>query len=208
MNRVLLTLTILIFICFNSQCTSTQKFVLEEPQADKSLVVGAIVVENVGLEDVYEAKKANIVVIIVGNSIQAGKESAQGYRVKTNPDGYYVLPNVPPGSYVIKGLELDLGYETHMLIGSYWDSNLQIYRPEHLMIDYTVPVWPAVSNERIINLNIRYFKIDAAQRIAYDTFKRIDSASVSLPQIRHTMPNPLDYFKVQYPASNWFQEVK
>ena len=84
MNRVLLTLTILIFICFNSQCTSTQKFVLAEPQADKSLVVGAILVENVGLEDVYEAKKANIVVTIVGKSIEAGKESTEGYRVKTN----------------------------------------------------------------------------------------------------------------------------
>jgi hypothetical protein len=208
MNRVLMTLTILIFICFNSQCTPTQKFVLEEPQADKSLVVGAIVVENVGLEDVYEAKKANIVVIIVGKSIKQGEEFAQGYRVKTNPDGYYTIPNVPPGSYVIKGIELDLGYETHMLIGSYWDSNLQIYRPEQSMIDYIVKVWPVMSNERIINLNIRYFRIDAAKRIAHNTFNRIDSAWVSLPQIRHTMPDPIDYFKVQYPASAWFQEAK
>jgi hypothetical protein len=208
MNRLLLFLSILIFACFNIRCVPTQKFVLEEPQTNKSMVIGAILVENIGLEDVYEAKKANIVVTIVGKSIEAGKESTEGYRVKTNPDGYYMIPNVPPGSYVIKGIELDLGYETHLIIGSYWDSNLQIYRPEQFMIDQIVKVWPAMSNDRIINLNIRYFKIDAAQRIAYDTFKRIDSASVSLPQIRHTMPNPIDYFKVQYPASNWFQEAQ
>jgi hypothetical protein len=208
MNRVLLIVSILVFACFDSRCIPTQKFILEEPQADKSLLIGAIIVENVGLEEVYEAKKANIVVVIVGKSIQEGKEISQGYRVKTNRDGYYLLPNVPRGSYVIKGIELDLGYETHMLISSRWDGNVQVYRPEKLMIDYTVQVWPAAFNERIINLNIRYFRIDAAERIAYDTFKRIESAAISLPQIRHTMINPVDYFKKQYPASHWFQDKK
>jgi hypothetical protein len=76
------------------------------------------------------------------------------------------------------------------------------------MIDYTVPAWPTPINEHIINMNIRYFKIDAAERIAFDTFKRLESASISLPQIQHTMPNPIVYFKMQFPASPWFQDVK
>jgi len=205
MKRILLVLTFLVSVCCNIRCIPKQEIILHDPQAEKSLLVGAILVENVGLEDVYEAKKANIVVIVVGNSLQDGHETSQGYRVKTNQDGYYMIPNVPQGSYVIKGIELDLGYETHMLIGSYWEGTIQKYIPETLMIDYTVPAWPAPINERIINMNIRYFKIDAAKRIAFDTFKRLESASVSLPQIRHTMPNPLQYFKTQFPASPWFQ---
>lgn len=181
---------------------------MEEPLPDKSLLVGAILVENTGLEEVNEAKKAGIVVIVVGKSIQDGKEVTQGYRVKTNQDGYYLIPNVPTGSYVIKGIELDLGYATHLLIGSYWDGDVQVYRPEQLMIDYTVQVWPAVLNGQIISLNIRYFRIDAALRIGYDSFKKIENASISLPQIQHTMTNPRDYFKVQYPLSAWFKDTK
>jgi len=208
MKKVLLVSGILMLVCVIKSCTPARPFVLEDPLPDKSLLVGAILVENTGLEEVYEAKKANIVVIIVGKTIQDGKEVTQGYRVKTNQDGYYLISNVPPGSYVIKGIELDLGFETHMLIGSYWDGDVQVYRPEQLMIDHTVQIWPAVSGGRIINLNIRYFRIDAAERIGYDSFKKIESAAVSLPQIQHTMTNPVEYFKTQYPATVWFQDAK
>jgi hypothetical protein len=208
MKKIFLISAVIVSAVVFTTCSPAGSFILEEPLADKSLLVGAILVENTGLEDVYEAKKAGIVVIIVGRSVQDGKEIKQGYRLKTNQDGYFLLPNVPPGSYVIKGIELDLGYETHMLVSSYWDDNIQVYRPEPLMIDYTVQKWPAESRERIINLNIRYFRIDAARRIGYDSFKKIESAPVSLPQIRHTMINPLDYFKMQYPASGWFKDFK
>jgi hypothetical protein len=208
MKKVLFVSGVLLSVYFIKSCTPSRTLIMEEPLPDKSLLVGAILVENTGLEEVNEAKKAGIVVIVVGKSIQDGKEVTQGYRVKTNQDGYYLIPNVPTGSYVIKGIELDLGYATHLLIGSYWDGDVQVYRPEQLMIDYTVQVWPAVLNGQIISLNIRYFRIDAALRIGYDSFKKIENASISLPQIQHTMTNPRDYFKIQYPLSAWFKDTK
>ena len=186
-------------------CAASKKSVLESPQPGKSLLAGAILVENVGLEDVYEAKTANITVVIVGRFEENGKDETKGYRVKTNSDGYFMVQNVPPGAYVIKGIEVDLGYETHMIVSSRWEGNVQHYYPENLMIDNTVRVWPPVSNKQVIDLQIRYFRIDAANRVVYDTIKSLDNAQLSLPDKRYTMPNPETYFRTKYPDWGWFK---
>jgi hypothetical protein len=192
-----------VFLLLN--CATLPKFSPEAPQYGKSLLVGAILVENNGLEDVYEAKTSNILVVIVGKSQINEKITVKSYRVKTNPDGYYVVQNVPPGSYVIKGIEVDLGYETHMLISSRWEGMTQVYYPENLMIDNTVREWPPASNKRIIDMQIRYFRIDAAQRVVYDNIKSLDHASLSLPDKQYTMLDPEQYFREKYPDWGWFK---
>ncbi len=205
MHKNITALTCLFFILFLMNCAASKKTVLESPKPGKSLLVGAILVENVGLEDVYEARTVNIMVVIVGRSEENGKEVTQGYRVKTNADGYYMIQNVPQGSYVIKGIEVDLGYETRMLVSSRWEGNTQFYYPENLMIDNTVRVWPPPSDQRVIDLQIRYFRIDAAKRIVYDSIKSINNAQLALPDIRYTMSDPEIYFHEKYPEWGWFK---
>jgi len=185
-------------------CAPTQKFTAESPQPGKSLLVGAILVENVGLEDVYEAKTAKINVVIIGKSTENGREVTQAYRVKTNADGYYMIQNVPPGAYVIKGIEVDLGYETRMIISSRWEGNRQQYYPVSLMIDNTVRYWPQASDKRVIDMRIRYFRIDAAKRIVYDDVKSLSNAQLALEDKRYTMPDPEDYFSEKFPDWGWF----
>lgn len=205
MMRHFLKLFFLLAVLLLLNCATTKTITLHEQQAGKSLLVGAVLVENDGLEDVYEAKTSNITVVIVGKSLENGKEVTKAYRVKTNPDGYYMVQNVPPGAYVIKGIEVDLGYETHMIISSRWDGNTQSYYPESLMIDSNVRVWPPASDQKIIDMQIRYFKIDAAQRIAYDNIKSLKDAVLSIRDNRYTMPNPFNYFRTKYPDWSWFQ---
>jgi hypothetical protein len=187
-------------------CAASNKFSAEMPQPGKSLLVGAILVENDGLEDLYEAKTANIAVVIVGKSEENRKESTKGYRVKTNADGYYMIQNVPPGAYVIKGIEVDLGYETRMIISSRWEGNTQYYYPGEMMIDHNVRVWPQSSDQRIINLQIRYFKIDASQVIQYQDIKSLTNAKLSIPDNTYNMADPATYFRNKFPAWGWFQE--
>lgn len=186
-------------------CTASQKFTAEKPQPGKSVLVGAILVENDGLEDVYEAKTANISVVIIGKSETNGKEVTKGYRAKTNADGYYMIQNVPPGAYVVKGIEVDLGYETRMIISSRWEGNTQYYYPGDMMIDHTVRVWPPASNQRVIDLQIGYFRIDVSQSIQNDVFKSLDNAKLAIPDNRYTMANPETYFREKFPDSEWFQ---
>ena len=183
-------------------CATGSQIIMEEPQPEKSLLVGAILLENNGVEDVFESKTANIRVVVVGKSSIDGRE--EGYRVKTDENGYFMIPNVPPGAYVIKGIEVDLGYETRLLLTSRWEGNIQLYYPIDTIIDYTVRLWPESTNEKIINLQINYFSIDQAFRAIHRRFENLNNTALLLKDKTYTMENPATYFKIRYPHSAWF----
>lgn len=186
-------------------CSPTQKLVFQEPEAGKSLLVGAVLVENDGIDDLYESKTLNITVVIVNKFIQDGKEQSKGYRIKTDPNGYFMIPNVAPGSYVLKGIEVDLGFTERYIINSMWDGNRQFFFAGATMIDYNVRVWPPESKEKIINVGINYFKLDNAGRILSENFKELNNDLLGLKDKRYTMPGPVDYHRQKYPESKWFQ---
>jgi hypothetical protein len=100
---------------------------------------------------------------------------------------------------------VDLGYVTRLLITSRWEGNVQIYYPTDVFVDQTVRLWPPGSQEKIINMNIRYFRIDASYRVYDDVFKLIDNATVSIPELKHTIPNPMVYYQQKYPDWEWFK---
>ena len=192
-----------LFVLFQMHgCATGSQIIMEEPQPEKSLLVGAILLENNGVEDVFESKTANIRVVVVGKSSIDGRE--EGYRVKTDENGYFMIPNVPPGAYIIKGIEVDLGYETRLLLTSRWEGNIQLYYPIDTIIDYTVRLWPESTDEKIINLQINYFSIDQAFRAIHRRFENLNNTSLLLMDKSYTMENPETYFKIRYPHSNWF----
>lgn len=194
-----------ILVMFSLQCSPTRTFVKEEPREGQSIVVGAILIENVGIEEVYKPHTANITVVIVGKHQLNGEEKIVGYRIKTDNNGYFAIPNVPPGSFVLKGLEVDLAYNTHMLIGCRWEGNTQIFQPVENMIDYHVAVWPPPSEEKIINMHINYFQIDASRRIFDQVFKSLQNARLNLEDETYTMPDPVKYYQEKYPDWGWFK---
>jgi hypothetical protein len=205
MKTKFLSLLLLLFPALFLACASGSKVVLENPREGKSLLIGAILLENNGLEDVFEAKTARIMVIIVGKWEENGKEMTKGYRVKTDENGYYMIQNVPPGSYIIKGIEADIGYETRLMLTSRWEGNSLIYYPTDTMIDHTVRVWPPKITDRVINMNIVYFGIDAAMRTFNDTYPELKNTTLLLKDQKHTMKNPGDYFREKHPGWGWFQ---
>lgn len=204
MKHILAILHLSMVLIVYLNCTSSKTFLLEKPIEGKSIVIGAVCVENVGIEDVYEAKTSNITVVIIGKFIEEGKEQIKGFRVKTDKNGYFALQNVSPGSYVVKGIEVDLAYSTHLLLSSRWEGNTQIFYPVDTMIDYVVSVWPSGKTDKTINMDIWYFKIDAAYRVFDQVFRSLENKRVSLEEVSHNMPNPLTYFKGKYPDSAWF----
>ncbi len=180
-------------------CSTTRQFVFQEPEPGKSLLVGAVLVENDGIDDLYESKTSNITVVIVHKFTQNGKEQSQGYRIKTDKDGYFMMPNIPPGSFVLKGIEVDLGFTNRYIINSMWEGNRQIYFDDGKMIDYNVRIWPPETTEKIIDMGINYFKLDRAGRILSQNFKALSNNMLGLENKSYTMPSPVDYFKEKYP---------
>ncbi|HOT95526.1 MAG TPA: hypothetical protein PLG50_03060 [bacterium] len=186
-------------------CAGAEKMVLQPPQPDKSLVVGAVLVENLGLEEVYEAKTAKITVVLVGKGMENGVEKIEGYRVRTDEKGYFMLQNVPRGVYLIKGIEVDLGFSIHMILNSRWEGNTQIFEPGGTMIDHIVRYWPDMPPERIVDLGIRYFRFDFSGRILDQKFAQLREARLGLKEKLYTMPPPAAYFAQKFPEWPWFK---
>ncbi len=193
-----------LYLILQTGCAANQKFVQETPEAGKALVVGAVLVENDGIEDVYAAHKGNIDVVIVGKHMENGEEVIEGYRVKTDENGYYLLQNVPPGSYVVKGFEVDLAFSTRMIITSRWEGTTQIYYPIDTIIDNNVRYWPPAVSGPVIDMGIQYFRIDASKRIFDNKFKSLKNRTLGLPDHSYTMPDPAQYFEQKYPEWGWF----
>ena len=205
--RLLLYLKIFLALLFLTGCgAAVTQLQMQEPETGKALLVGAVLVENNGLDDVYEAVTGNINVIIVGKHIENTKEIIQGYRLETDENGYYYLSNVPQGAYVLKGIEVNMGYSGRMLITSRWDGPRQIYVPESRLIDYVVRNWPEEVKSPVNDMGIRYIKVDPSQQIYTDNFHSLKDNSLALKNIRHTMPNPIVYFRGKYPEIKCLQE--
>ena len=186
-------------------CAGKGQLVLQPPQPDKSLVMGAVLVENLGLEEVYESRTAKITVVLVGKWEEGGTEKIEGYRCRTDEQGYFMLQNVPRGIYIIKGIEVDLGFSIHMILNSRWEGNTQIFEPGGTMIDHIVRFWPAMTPARTLDLGIRYFRFDFSGRIHDQTFTQLRDSRLGLPDKRYNMLPPARYFAQKYPEWAWFQ---
>ncbi len=186
-------------------CTASKEFTMEKPQEGKCLIVGAVLLENNGIEDKYETKFEDITVVIVGKFMENGEEQTKGYRVLTDEKGYFLLQNIPAGQYVLKGFEADIGFQTRKFITSRWDGRTQIFYPSNNLIDFTVRDWPDKQDGDIVNLEINYFMIDQANRVAHERFDSLKDKPGTFPDTKYTMINPVEYYKAKYPAWEWFE---
>lgn len=192
-------LIFLIFILYSGCGSSAVQLKMQEPEVGKCIVVGAILVENNGVDDYYQVHKSKITVILVGKSVINGEESIEGYRLKTDENGYFFLPNVPQGAYVVKGLELSIGYGGQTLITSRWDGARQIFHPAGNMIDYVVRSWPEEVLECVNDMGINYFMIDPSMGIYSNQYSELRGNVLALKEITHTMTDPASYYKSKYP---------
>jgi len=200
MKYFLFFLFIFLAIIIHYGCgTSATQLKMQEPEEGKCIVVGAILVENNGVDDFYRSIKSKITVIVVGKNVIDGEEFIEGYRLKTDDDGYFYLSNVPRGSYVIKGIELNLGYGGLTFITSRWDGNRQIFQPTANMIDYVVRSWPEEVLECVNDIGINYFMIDPTMGIYFDRFPELRNSVLALKKTAHTMSSPEKYYQEQYP---------
>ena len=204
MQKLNLLSLIISFILLS--CSASKQFTMEKPQAGKCLIVGAVLLENNGIEDKYETKFENITVVVVGKYMENGEEQTAGYRVKTDEKGYFLLQNVPAGPYVIKGFEADVGFQSRKIVTSRWDGRSQIFYPSNNLIDFTVRDWPEIQEGNIVNLEINYFMIDQANRVAHERFDYLQDKPGTFPDTKYTMVNPLNYYQTKFPQWEWFQE--
>ncbi len=195
----------LLMFLFTS-CAATGRYVLEEPQPEKSLLVGAVLIENEGVGDLYEARKSNILVKIVGKYEEEGEEVTEVYRTRTDNNGYYMVQNVPPGSYVVKGLETFLVPNEKTIVTAIWEGPTKFYHFTDREFDYAVRRWPPPADEKILDMGILHLEVGTGERghIVHRVFNSLQNEGLALPGVRYTMPNPVDYYQERFPEWGWF----
>lgn len=189
------------------QCAATGNYLTEEPQPGKSLLVGAILVENFGIGDIYDSKTAGITVKIVGKYEENGQEVTKTYRTKTDSKGYYMLQNVEPGSYIVKGLEMNLVPNESTYVTAIWDGERRYYEITEQQQDYIVRFWPPEKTDRVIDMGIMHFEVGITDRghVLYNRISQLNNNTLQLPGIKYTMKNPVTYYKDMFPDWGWFK---
>lgn len=205
MKKILFGIFLSVLLISLHHCVPSQPFTIEEPEEGKSVVVGAVLVENNGYENYYQPIRENIYVAIAGKSTENGKEITEGYRIQTDENGYFMLQNVLPGAYILKGIEFYVGVGTTMKLIAEWETNRKYYHITDQELNYFVRRWPDEVDSKVIDLGINYFLIDRAPRVAsFSTFEALDNRFLSLEEA-YTMPEPAEYFDEKYPESAWFE---
>lgn len=204
--KKIINIFIIIIIGVVSSCTVTEEFVPETPVEGKSLLVGGILIENHGIGETFASKKSGVVVKITGKSMESADEETATYRLVTDKNGYFIKQNVPPGAYVIKGIEAYLAPNEKTMVRAYWDGPHMFYELTDREFDYAVREWPSPINQKIINLNILHLEvgIGSGRDAVYDTYESIGNEVLTLPGIRHSMQNPVDYYQEKYPDLAWW----
>lgn len=94
---------IVILTVFLSCASSTQS--IPEPEADQCILIGSIVLDIDGYKNQVMTVMSDIEVAIVGRYYKDGREKSFGGWTTTDENGFFYIPNVPPGDYALRGIQ-------------------------------------------------------------------------------------------------------
>ena len=190
---------------------------LEEPNDGNVVIVGNVIIENINQEFSFDNWDYSSQVVIMGKTADG---TLNNYTATTDPQGYYCLPNVPPGRYALKAVLLPIPGGTPLKLVNDLDSrDSEFYRMRHpeREIEYTAN-WlpPMIKGGRIINLGITWFGLRTAEvsdlsvkSIGIVVTRKFDEDlrakrlyNIGYPYTRN---EPLTYFKKKFPDSGWWK---
>ncbi len=180
-------------------------------------IMGGLVVENMGIDDLEEALDSDIEVVLVGKHIIDGEDVLRGYHVITDENGYFFLENIPKGGFVIKGARIYIANSFSINVISQWRTNEIAYYVPYLqeeLIRHDVRFVPFPPRGRIYNFGITYFGLHrgsadygpggVANTVLYQNFTSLNNQKLNIVEI-YNKPNPITYFRQKFPDSEWFK---
>ena len=79
---------------------------LTDPVGDGMLLIGSVIVENVGMRNRQEFYVDDIEVSFMADIEINGKVTRKSYTIWAQPGGYFCVENLPNGKYTLKGIRI------------------------------------------------------------------------------------------------------
>jgi hypothetical protein len=208
MEKRKVVLLVLITLYFIACAASYQGF--REPTSDQTMVVvGRVLVQDIGYTDRPELYKKDIRVGIYG---RAENGDDIGEWLTTDENGYYVLTDVPKGEYVLKAIQLTVGTGQLLTIEnrlSYADDSYFITSRD--FIAFNASYFPFEPVGRVQSLKHTIFTLDLPNRnvttVKFAMLNTLDNITVYGGEVLNEGPVER-YFIEKYPTSNWKEPLE
>lgn len=179
-----------------------------EPAGNGNLLIGAVIFNIDGYKDTFLTLQDGIEVAIVGRYFDDGVEKKFGRWVRTDPEGYFVLANVPEGEYAVKGFvvnqiglgELRIANELIDAARNYYELNV------FNAIGLTADIFDTKSEKNIINLNYNIFTLYANELVDFKKLEALRNFKLTTGGEADRPPLPV-WFIEMYPESGWTDYV-
>jgi len=219
MYKKILTGAIFSVLCmFIVGCASSSRGlrVLPEPEPNTVMVIGDVLLENIDREWEFDQWERSLKVVIVGKE-SSGKITH--YTEETDLKGYYCLPNLPPGNYILKAVIFQIPGQRPQIIVNDFKSPLTKYycmrHPEN-GIEYTANWFPEQEPGNIINHHITWFGLRRTRLadMALESVGQVLTSTYSEKQVSkrlwrdgrlYTRDEPLNFFRNNFPDSKWWK---
>jgi len=189
-------------------CSATVKNV-EEPIADKCLIIGSVLLDIDGYDDNLITLSDNIEIAILGKIIQNGEIKKVGFWTRTDDNGLFILPNVPPGDYVIKGMRTHLiGIGDLVITNELLDSERSYYElNRHSFIGFTGNLFDVQTLQRVANFKHNIFKLNRNGWIEFQRIDRLNQFKISTGERIDRQSVPFQFLD-KFPESQWARFVE
>lgn len=188
---------------------------LPEPEPDKVMVIGCILLENIDLEYNFKFWSLPLEVAIIGRD-----EHGQilHFRKRTDDKGYYCFSNLPKASYILKAVIFQEPGKPADIIINGWDSKeskFYLMRHPEQGIEYKnewFPEWQPqkIQNHHIIWFGLRHAILDNMSMktkgdVMVKTIKKpLNSEYLWVGGHLYSREEPMTYFKQKFPNSRWW----
>ncbi len=215
MKRLTIYIYLMCFLISSCASTGSGLKILEEPKPNLMMIIGNVVVENIDQEFAFKNWGMSAKVIIIGKT---GDGTINRYSVDTDDKGYYCIPNLPVGSYVLKAVILPVvGGKYIKIVNDLNSADSKFYRMRHpeRPFEYSTAWFPPESQKSILNFHVIWLGLRKAH-ISNLSEKSVGEVLMGQSEeglfgkrfyetgFPYTREDPKLYFKKKFPESEWW----
>ncbi len=176
---------------------------LTTPQEGKMLLIGSVIVENVGYRQRRESYTVGIEVSIMGDEDVAGEMKRVQLTFWADDQGYFCVENVAYGRYTLKGIRINSP-------GGDWTIWNELRMPNERWVvgsieqryPFTGDYFYFSPNSNVYNFQHNIFSVVLGGDVYYQNRPRIRGESFQLNDT-YTRGFVEEYFIEKYPDSGW-----